>query len=113
MAEKRRERRSSFYLKTEISLKEKGRKFGLLRATISFGGIGGYTPDLVDAGSDVAIMIEFPQRSGEIAVEEVSGRVAWAQQDGNFNALGIEFLGLQRDTHPLLFSYLQYLDQFD
>lgn len=113
MAERRKDRRSSFYLKTEISLKGKKRKFGLLRATIGFGGIGGYTPDLVDAGSDVTVAIEFPQRSGEISVEEISGRVSWAQQDGNFNAVGIEFLGLQRMTHPLLFSYLQYLEQFD
>jgi len=113
MVERRRERRSSFYLKTEISLEEKAQKFGLLRSTISFGGIGGYTPDLVEAGSKVTVSIEFPQRSGEISVEAISGRVSWAQQDGNFNAVGIEFIGLEADNHPLLYSYLQYLNQFD
>jgi len=113
MPERRRERRSSFYLKTEISIEGKNRKFGLLRSTISFGGIGGYTPDLVEAGSDVKISITFPQRSEESAVETVSGRVSWAQQDGNFNAVGIEFTDLQQEKHPLLHSYLQYLNQFD
>ena len=113
MRERRGERRSSFYRTTEIVVTGSGRRFNLLRANIGFSGIGGYTPDLVGAGSEVVVRIDFPKRSGEVVTEEIPGKVAWAQQDGNFNAVGIAFHGLDRNAHPLLFSYLQYLDQFD
>jgi len=106
----------------------------LLRANISWGGLGGYTRDLIEEGESVLIEIFFVIRSGETVSEKISGKVAWAHQDGNFNAFGIAFSDgkvawahqdgnfnafgiafsdLAAGTHPQLVSYLQYTDQFD
>ena len=113
MEERREFQRSTFHLKTELILEAERRTISLLRTNISFGGIGGYTRDLVKTGDAVLVRIYFSQRSGEEKAETVSGNIAWCKQDGNFVALGIRFKTLHSDEHPLLISYLQYADQFD
>ncbi|MFQ5587937.1 MAG: PilZ domain-containing protein [Nitrospiria bacterium] len=113
MQERRENPRSTFHLRTEVLLNGGREQISLLRANIGFGGIGGYTRDLVEAGSDAQVKIHFARREGGEAVETVEGKVIWQKQDGNFTALGLAFSQLERDIHPQLFSYLQYAEQFD
>lgn len=111
MEERREDPRSNFHLRTEVQLKNQ-QQVSLLRGNISFGGIGGYTRDLVDTGK-ASVQIYFSQRSGEETMEPVEGEIVWEKQDGNFTAFGIRFISLKHETQPLLFSYLQYADQFE
>ncbi len=111
MNERRESIRSNFHLRTEVFL-ENQQQISLLRGNIAFGGIGGFTRDLVDAGK-ASVQIHFSQRSGKEAIESVDGEIIWEKQDGNFTAFGIRFSSLKNDAHPLLYSYLQYADQFE
>ncbi len=112
MHERRSAPRVGFNLRVHVI--QNGRQpIDLLRANISWGGLGGYTRDLIEEGESVLIEIFFVIRSGETVSEKISGKVAWAHQDGNFNAFGIAFSDLAAGTHPQLVSYLQYTDQFD
>ncbi len=114
MQEERREnQRSTFHLRTEILPHENRGQINLLRANISFGGIGGFTRDEVEGRGPTDVRVYFSQRSGELKSETVSGEIVWEKQDGNFKALGISFSPLTHKEHPLLISYLQYADQFD
>ncbi len=113
MPEHRDTVRSNFHIRTEILLTETDEQISLLRTNISFGGIGGYARDVVKVESPVLVRMYFLQRTGEEAIEVVSGKIVWAKPDGNFTALGIGFAPLQVEDHPLLISYLTYADQFN
>lgn len=113
MIDRRENQRSTFHLRTEVLLSDGKEQINLLRANISFGGIGGYTRDLLEAGGPADVRIYFSQRSGDPQGETIQGKVVWEKQDGNFRALGISFTALTQKEHPLLVSYLQYADQFD
>ncbi len=113
MQEQRENPRSSFHLRTDVLLNEGKEHISLLRANIGFGGIGGYTRDLVKAGSDALVQIHFVQREGGESIESAQGQIIWQKQDGNFTALGIGFSELKSERHPQLISYLRYAEQFD
>lgn len=113
MIERRESTRHPFHQRVEVIHAPSQQSFNLLRGNIGFGGTGGFTPSLLSAGEDVSIRLYFPQRSGELAEEEVSAKVIWSHQDGNFNAMGLAFSSLSKASQPLLLSYLQYADQFD
>lgn len=113
MQERRENTRTTFHLRTEILLNEGKERISLLRANIGFGGIGGYTRDLVETGGAALVQIHFAQRSGGEAVESIQGNIIWEKRDGNFTALGIAFSPLKSDRHPHLLSYLQYAEQFE
>lgn len=113
MIERRKSNRHTFHLRAELIQKETGQTLKLLRSNIGFGGIGGYGAALVDPGSEVFIRFTFPQRSGEDKQEDAPAKVIWAHRDGNFNAIGIAFSSVSRQSQPLLFSYLQYSDQLE
>jgi hypothetical protein len=112
MQERRSAPRIGFNLRVHVI--QNGRPpIDLLRANLSWGGLGGYTRDPIEEGESVLIEIFFVVRSGETVSEKISGKVVWAHRDGNFNAFGIAFSGMAADSHPQLVSYLQYIDQFD
>ena len=114
MQERRESRRNTFHLRTEVLLNEGQEQIGLLRANVAFGGIGGFSRDLVQEGQPAVVRIYFPQRGSEKETSEnIPGLIIWKKQDGNFTALGVRFSTLQRGAHPLLHSYLNYADQFD
>lgn len=114
MQERRENRRSTFHLRTEVLLNEGQEQISLLRANIAFGGIGGFSRDLVEEGLSAVVRIYFPQRGPEKETSEnILGKIIWKKQDGNFTALGLCFSTLQQSVHPLLHSYLNYADQFD
>ena len=113
MIERRTSPRHPLQMRTEVIQEGLGDPFGLLRANIGFGGLGGYGGIRVEADKALSIHLYFPQRSGEVKLEAVSGKVIWSHRDGNFNALGIAFSSLSQKEQPLLFSYLQYADQFE
>jgi hypothetical protein len=112
MQERRGAPRSGFNLRVGV-IQKGGQAIELLRANISWGGLGGYTRDPIEAGESVLTEISFVSRSGENIAERVPGKVVWARRDGNFNAFGIVFSELTAGSHPLVVSYLQYTDQFD
>jgi len=113
MDERRESIRHPFHQRVEVIHTPSKQSFDLLRGNIGFGGTGGFTPNLIKAGEEVSIRFYFPQRSGELAEEEVPGKIIWSQQDGNFNAMGLFFTSLTKKDQPLLLSYLQYADQFE
>lgn len=113
MEERRAETRHPFHQRVEVIHTPSKQSFDLLRGNIGFGGTGGFTPNLLEAGSEVNILIYFSQRSGEVVAEAVSGKIIWSHKDGNFKAMGLAFGALTRKEQPLLLSYLQYADQFD
>ncbi|MFQ5949992.1 MAG: PilZ domain-containing protein [Nitrospiria bacterium] len=113
MQERRESDRTGLTLQVGLIQKETNQQIELLRPTINSGGLGGYTRDPVEAGWEVSIRISFPQRSGGMAVEEISGKVVWAHRDGNFNAFGAAFSVIDAARNPQLASYLRYLDQFE
>ncbi len=114
MRERRENRRSTFHLRTEVLLNEGQEQISLLRANIAFGGIGGFSRDWVEEGRPAVVRIYFPQRGSEKETSEsIPGKIIWKKQDGNFTALGIRFSTLQHGAYPLLYSYLNYADQFD
>lgn len=112
MEERRDSSRSGFNLRVKLTPKG-DRPIDLLRANIGRGGLGGYTRDPVEAGTEVMIEIRFEQRSGEAVSENIPGRILWTRRDGNFNAFGAGFPAIRAETHPQLYSYLQYIDQMD
>lgn len=112
MQEKRKSERIGFNLKVAL-LQEGGGAIEMLRPSIGWGGIGGYTRDPVEAGKEVSIEVFFEQRSGEMISEKLLGKILWTRRDGNFNAFGISFSEVNRASHPRLLSYLQYIDQID
>ncbi|MFQ5598002.1 MAG: PilZ domain-containing protein [Nitrospiria bacterium] len=113
MIERRKSTRHSFHLGAAVFQDGSPLILSLLRANIGFGGIGGFSPERLSAGSPATIRFTFPQRSGADKQEEIAGNVIWAHKDGNFNAQGIAFVDLSKQTHPLLFSYLQYSAQYE
>ena len=113
MVERRESARHPYHQRVEVIHAASNQSFDLLRGNIGFGGVGGFTPRLLEAGKEVSIRLHFPQRSGKLVQEEVPGKIIWSHQDGNFNALGLAFTSLTGLSQPLLLSYLQYADQFD
>ncbi len=113
MQERRENPRSSFHLRTDVLINEGRDQISLLRTNIGFGGIGGYSRDLVEPDSEVLVQIHFEQRDGGETVESIQGKIIWEKQDGNFRALGIGFSALQPQKHPQLISYLRYAEQFE
>ncbi len=113
MVERRESTRHPFHQRVEVIHAPSKQSFDLLRGNIGFGGAGGFTPNLIEAGEAVSIRFYFPQRSGELAQEDVPGKIIWSHKDGNFKAMGLGFNSLTRKNQPLLLSYLQYADQFD
>ncbi len=113
MEERRSATRHPFQQAIEVIHAPSNQSFNLLRGNIGFGGTGGFTPNILDAGEEVMIRLHFPQRSGEVVQEEVSGKIIWSKQDGNFTAMGLAYTSLTRTSQPLLFSYLQLADQYD
>lgn len=112
MQERRSAPRIGFNLRVKVIQKE-GQAVELIRANLSWGGLGGYTRDPIQDGESVTTEVFFVNRGGETIPEKISGKVIWAHRDGNFNAFGIAFSGLTAGSHPQLVSYLQYTDQFD
>lgn len=112
MEERRSAPRIGFNLRVRV-IQTEGKAIELLRANLSWGGLGGYTRDPIQEGEAVTTEVFFVIRSGETISEKIPGKVVWAHQDGNFNAFGIAFSGLAAGSHPQLVSYLQYTDQFD
>ena len=112
MQERRSAPRVGFNLRVRV-IQEGGQSIELLRANLSWGGLGGYTRDPIDKGESVITEVFFVNRAGENISEKVPGRVVWAHRDGNFNAFGIAFSALTADAHPQVVSYLRYTEQFD
>src|SRR3569832_1467101 len=110
MHEKRKAKRNGFNFQVVLT-QEGGERIEVLRANVGWGGLGGYTRDLVEAGKSITMEISFPQRSGEAVSEKLLGKVTWTRRDGNFNAFGVSFSEINRASYPRLVSYLQYLDQ--
>lgn len=109
--DRRKDNRLSFQSGIEVVL-EDTRAVEALRPNISWGGIGFFTRDQLPETGSVKIRITFQNREGGLQHETIRGRLAWARQEGNFTAAGISFDGIDRETEPLLFAYLQYAEQF-
>lgn len=111
--ERRKTARIGFNLRVTLVHSEGEHSTEILRANLAWGGVGGFSRDPVEEKKEAVVRIYFPQRSGAILSEEVSGRIVWSRRDGNFTALGMAFGQLDSSSTPQLISYLRCAEQFD
>ena len=72
---------------------------------ISTGGLALYSEEAFEINTELNITIYFKFDIGE-KNEEVTGMVRWVKPIGDIFGIGIQFKDVSRETHPMMFSYL-------
>ena len=77
---------------------------------ISKGGLALYTEKAFDINTELLLTISFKYDTEEKR-EDVIGIVRWVKPVSDLFAIGVQFKGLRRDTHPVIYSYLELTNQ--
>ncbi|MBI5756768.1 MAG: PilZ domain-containing protein [Nitrospirae bacterium] len=77
---------------------------------ISKGGLALYSEKAFDINTGLLLTISFKYNTEEKR-EDVNGIVRWVKPVNDLFAIGVQFKGLRRDTHPVIFSYLELTNQ--
>lgn len=72
---------------------------------ISTGGMALYSEEAYEINTELRIMIYFKFDIGEKS-EEVTGMIRWIKPIGDIFGIGVQFKDVSRETHPMIFSYL-------
>lgn len=93
--------------KADIKSVNSGKSTSGYAINVSTGGLALYTEEAFEINADLRITIYFKFEIGE-KNEEVAGMVRWIKPVGNIFAIGIQFKDVSRETHPMIFSYLDF-----
>lgn len=73
---------------------------------VSKGGVAIYIDKPFDINTRLSLTIFFREELSEKG-ETVQGRVRWIKPVGDLYAMGLQFIEVSKETHPLIFSYIE------
>lgn len=97
--------RISLLGKLDIKSNNSGKVTPGYAINISTGGLALYSEGEFDINADLQITIYFKFDIGEKS-EDITGLVRWIKPIGDIFAVGVQFTDVSRETHPMVFSYL-------
>jgi hypothetical protein len=104
----RRYQRVAFFRELTLTSLAGGQSAPARSFDVSLGGVGVAAAVSPPRGELVRVGFHLKDAAGRPLVENVTGRVAYAQADENGNLLGVEFLEpIRPSTHPELTRELQ------
>ncbi len=72
---------------------------------ISKGGASLYSEKPFEINAQLILTVFFKNAGGE-KFEEIAGIIRWIKPVGNVFAIGVQFIDIDTESHPLIFSYL-------
>ncbi len=110
MINRRENNRVPLFGTATVKFEDKGtiRSIHTLPASISLGGMGLYTADGIDIGTDILITINFVSAYGEPKTDSIEGCVIYDDQIEDIHLLGIRFKeDINSQNGPLLYEHMQ------
>ena len=99
--------RISLLGKVDIKSNDSGKIIPGYAINISTGGLALYSEAAFEINTELAITIYFKFDIGE-KNEDITGLVRWIKPIGDIFAVGVQFTEVSRETHPMIFSYLDF-----
>jgi len=111
MEERRKHKREPLSPHLKIVIPDDDTSFGAFITNLSSGGVEVYADHGLSEGQSVLLYISFESDPKRGKNEVVEGTVKWVKNFGTRFLMGIEFQEIHPDKHPVLISFLKFLEK--